>query len=361
MIYHFLVLSLLILLIVLLFLVFKKLWIFGYLKRVNEKIKVYEKEDLLGQVLMFKIYKFVVERIDKKENVHQVLKDLLHMISVFFGADAWSLLLTPEEKDWTFFSWSFSIDKKPLKEMALFLQKERPVTIKTVLETKKMFYIKDVSKFKDWKEIKEYKTFSWIGIPVVLDNKVYGILNLDYYKPKKLNRIEKRIINLVSKEISIVINHLFNLRDLIQDSYKDILTGVYNRKILQDEKLKDYKLFFFLDINGFKEINDKYGHLVGDEILKITAKRLKKIFKEEDIIIRYGGDEFLICLKEINNISISDIRKRIKEAISNEVKIENLTLRVSAAIGEFLRNEDEPINVVIRKADELMYKDKRKI
>ena len=353
---------LVLLIIVLLIFLFKQFIMMNYLKKINKKIESHEKNEILGQVLISKIYKFVIEKFDQKNNDKQVLSDLLQIISEFFEADEWSLLLTPEDKNWTFLAWSFKMDKKPLDEMALFLQKEKPETVKRILKTKEMFYIKDTLHFKDWKEVKEFQTLSWIGIPIILDGNVYGILNLDFYKKiKKLSRTEKKLINSISKEIPLVINHIFNLRDLVLDSYKDILTEVYNRKILNEKSLRGYKIFFFIDINEFKRINDNYGHLVGDEILKITAKRLKNIFKEDDVIVRYGGDEFLICLKERNNLSIEDIKERIKKTLSRDIKIEDLIIKISVSVGEFLKDEDESLNAIIKKTDELMYKDKRKI
>ncbi|MBO8139665.1 MAG: sensor domain-containing diguanylate cyclase [Thermosipho sp. (in: Bacteria)] len=353
---------LVLLIIVLLIFLFKQFIMMNYLKKINKKIGSHEKNEILGQVLISKIYKFVIEKFDQKNNDKQVLSDLLQIISEFFEADEWSLLLTPEDKKWTFLAWSFKMDKKPLDEMALFLQKEKPETVKRILKTKEMFYIKDTLHFKDWREVKEFQTLSWIGIPIILDGNVYGILNLDFYKKiKKLSRAEKKLINLISKEIPLVINHIFNLRDLVLDSYKDILTEVYNRKILNEKSLRGYKIFFFIDINEFKRINDNYGHLVGDEILKITAKRLKNIFKEDDIIVRYGGDEFLICLKERNNLSIEDIKERIKKTLFRDIKIEDLIIKISVSVGEFLKDGDESLNAIIEKTDELMYKDKRKI
>ena len=150
------------------------------------------------------------------------------------------------------------------------------------------------------------------------------------------------------------------MKNLVLDSYKDILTGVYNRKILYDKKLTDYKFFFFIDINQFKQINDTYGHLIGDEILKIIAKRLENVFKEEDLIIRYGGDEFLVCLKDNNSVSIDNVKERIKNIINKEIIFKDQKIKISASIGTFVKNENEPLNVIIEKADELMYKDKMK-
>ncbi|MCD6449604.1 MAG: GGDEF domain-containing protein, partial [Thermotogaceae bacterium] len=199
-------------------------------------------------------------------------------------------------------------------------------------------------------------------IPIIFDEKVYGIINLDFYKRfKRLNRTEKKIIELLISDLPIIINHIFNLRDLVLDSYKDILTGVYNRKILNEEVLKDYKYFFFIDINKFKQINDKYGHLIGDEVLKIVAKRLVHIFAEDDIVIRYGGDEFLVCLKSDSDFLTEDIKNRIKSSLSQDIVLRDKRIKLSVSVGAFVKKEDEPLNSIIEKVDKLMYKDKNGI
>lgn len=332
-----------------------------YLRKFNEKLVFCEKEKIIEKLVMFNIYKFVIESLEQSNDVRKILNDLLQKISELFEADAWSFLLTPEHKNWTFLAWSYKMDKKPLDEMASFLQDELPETVKKILQTKQMFYVVDTTNYNDWKEIKETQNLSWIGIPIVIDNKVYGILNLDFYnKFKKLSKSEKKMISLLMKDLPIIINHIFNLKNLVLDSYKDILTGVYNRKILYDKKLADYKFFFFIDINQFKQINDTYGHLIGDEILKIIAKRLENVFKEEDLIIRYGGDEFLVCLKDNNSVSIDNVKERIKNIINKEIIFKDQKIKISASIGTFVKNENEPLNVIIEKADELMYKDKMK-
>ncbi len=113
-----------------------------------------------------------------------------------------------------------------------------------------------------------------------------------------------------------------------QISRRDVLTGLGNRYALEEfaEKLRGVPLrAYMLDINNFKNINDKYGHIVGDEILKATAENLKKLYPE-CLIYRYGGDEFLVLKdaeekvsydRELYTFPWSDNRKNIKITLCN--------------------------------------------
>ncbi len=154
---------------------------------------------------------------------------------------------------------------------------------------------------------------------------------------------------------------------------KDALTGLPNRrfitKALQQSILKaqqdQHKLvLMFLDLNGFKAINDTFGHDAGDEILKITSKRLQNCIRKTDHIARLGGDEFLIGLviSETEDDVADIIRKDIRNTIVKPVKFNNDTLSVGTSIGVATYPEDgDDIEALIKLADEKMYADKIRI
>ena len=100
-------------------------------------------------------------------------------------------------------------------------------------------------------------------------------------------------------------------------SYHDYLTDLYNRYFFEEElkRLDSERLFpisvVLIDINGFKLVNDTFGHEKGDEILKNTAKILKTCFRKEDIVARYGGDEFIIILPSTSKAVAASISERV--------------------------------------------------
>ncbi|PUU89205.1 MAG: diguanylate cyclase and metal dependent phosphohydrolase [Halanaerobium sp.] len=110
------------------------------------------------------------------------------------------------------------------------------------------------------------------------------------------------------------------------------------------------------DLNGLKIINDSYGHKKGDEILIQASQILKESLREEDILARYGGDEFAVLLPNTTKETAEKINKRIKEKCK---KINNNPIPISIALGEATKEKPEQdIKEILKKADDKMYKDK---
>ncbi|MCP4176429.1 MAG: GGDEF domain-containing response regulator [bacterium] len=152
--------------------------------------------------------------------------------------------------------------------------------------------------------------------------------------------------------------------------YLDSLTGTVNRNPFIDMLNKNISMcsryqnifgLLFLDFDGFKLINDKYGHLVGDIVLSDSVKRIKNKIRQYDIIGRFGGDEFLICLNDIktNNDIITVANKINREFEKTFISSERLIdLGVSIGISTFPRDGKDAITL-INNADTAMYRSKR--
>ncbi len=145
-------------------------------------------------------------------------------------------------------------------------------------------------------------------------------------------------------------------------SFHDTLTGLYNRAYFEEElKRLDTKRQLPLtivmgDVNGLKVINDAYGHLKGDIFLKKIADILKESFRKEDIISRWGGDEFIMILPKTTSKDASIIMKRIKK-LCKERSVKDMPLSIS--IGASTKNKpSEKINYTIKEAEDRMYKNK---
>lgn len=150
----------------------------------------------------------------------------------------------------------------------------------------------------------------------------------------------------------------------------DSLTGVRNRtfkdvylKAFLDRAKRNNKIIALLliDINDFKDINDMYGHKAGDEALKVIAKRLSLVCGALDLIIRIGGDEFLMVLSDIQDKdNIEKTKMRIHSVISEKFIFRDEKMELSVSIGDALYCEDgDDIDDVINVADNKMYKAKK--
>ena len=146
----------------------------------------------------------------------------------------------------------------------------------------------------------------------------------------------------------------------------DGLTGLPNRNrfneyfkqsLAQAKRYQRHVALMFMDLDGFKLVNDTYGHRVGDLLLIEVAGRIKNSLREFDMVARVGGDEFIVLLTEVDNKKeVDEIKKRISDAISPAFLLEGVTCHVGISIGCAIYPTDGTIdNELIAKADTEMY------
>jgi diguanylate cyclase (GGDEF)-like protein/PAS domain S-box-containing protein len=149
-------------------------------------------------------------------------------------------------------------------------------------------------------------------------------------------------------------------------AYYDALTGLPNRTLLQDRLTKaladarrqKYKIaLLFLDLDRFKDINDSLGHSVGDLFLQEVADRLKRFAREQDTVSRLGGDEFLIMLTHVNDISDAAVAaERLMDAMTTGFVVQGHSLNVSCSIGiSIFPEHGADCETLIKNADAAMY------
>jgi diguanylate cyclase (GGDEF)-like protein/PAS domain S-box-containing protein len=152
----------------------------------------------------------------------------------------------------------------------------------------------------------------------------------------------------------------------------DPLTKLPNRRTLEDKleqlfikaKIKNTLIaFFFIDLDHFKLINDSHGHSVGDEILVGTANRLKHCIRESDIVIRMGGDEFLVVISGVeDSSSIQIMADKLKSEFKSPFKVNKHLIPVKASIGvSVYLNSNSDAHTLIQLADEAMYEAKKEL
>lgn len=141
--------------------------------------------------------------------------------------------------------------------------------------------------------------------------------------------------------------------------YKDPLTGIYNRRYFEDEirDMENSAGIAMIDLDDFKLYNDIYGHEMGDRVLRTVAQAIEHCIRKTDMLVRYGGDEFLLILPNMVRGTLRGKLLQIQEAIQNARIPECSRLKLSASIGGVL-SENETIDEAIARADRLMYKAK---
>ena len=142
--------------------------------------------------------------------------------------------------------------------------------------------------------------------------------------------------------------------------FVDSLTGAYSRRYFEKFLADSEQVggVAMIDVDHFKEVNDRFGHLVGDKALQAVATAVQSSLRQSDILIRYGGDEFLLLMPKILPKDMKNVMDRVWKAVS-EAKVESLPeLQLSASIGSVC--DVRPLTEAIRQADAQMYKNKAK-
>lgn len=158
----------------------------------------------------------------------------------------------------------------------------------------------------------------------------------DYSKP-----IE---VEMTGDEISELAHALESMRQHIKMLiFSDPLTGLYNRRYMmltlpqevsRTNRSGDLLICLLMDLDYFKQVNDNFGHLCGDEILKITGKLLKDTLRDYDIVVRYGGEEFIAVFSSTSLQQAYLIAERTRKSIENRIIIwEQQELRITMSIG----------------------------
>jgi len=165
----------------------------------------------------------------------------------------------------------------------------------------------------------------------------------------------------------VQLEHAVNRLSVIATT--DSLTGLSNRaevesaienQIKESEKTGKRFSIIFIDLNGFKIINDTAGHLVGDEILKVCGLRLQNIFRKGTRIARVGGDEFLALLSDVDGDGAAIAVDRIFQSFSHAIKIKESSWQVGCSVGVAVYPKDGvTVSDLVRNADFAMYKAKK--
>ncbi len=172
-------------------------------------------------------------------------------------------------------------------------------------------------------------------------------------------------------DLSLSLQELLNSLQVSEmNANHDHLTGLLNRKglekqlkcIIESECLKGNLLSFLcLDLDGFKSVNDSYGHYIGDLLLIQVATRLENLVKEKGIVARQGGDEFVVILYNNGDIGNNkQVAKAIIEKMNTPFELENYSLTVGCSIGIATCNGSDDIIASLQLADERLYTSKRK-
>jgi diguanylate cyclase (GGDEF)-like protein len=260
-----------------------------------------------------------------------------------------------------------SIDYSEIRDMTLadisklFIEKYKDVLV--VLKSRKPFYIltaidiiDNLVSHNDYYTFERFiEKFSKSIISLSIEKTIFEAYNL-----MRSNRIHHLVIVNENDEFKCIINMDDFATFLTDIALKDEMTDLYNKRffefIIDKYNKNEIEIgLIFIDLDNFKILNDNYGHMFGDKVIKKTADIIKSSIRDIDFAFRFGGDEFVVIVVARQNVLLK-IVKRIKEKI-NKAVIENVKLQASIGYAHFPTEGD--IQSVIDLADKRMYEEKR--
>ena len=177
--------------------------------------------------------------------------------------------------------------------------------------------------------------------------------------------------SLVAKIIlfSDITDNVNLMKELENAAYIDSLTGLYNRKhffelaygdIERAHRNNESIYTAMLDLDFFKQVNDTHGHAAGDMVLKLTAEIIHQTIRSYDLVGRYGGEEFVLLITNLDAVEAHKLMERIRENMEHSIaNYEELELKVTCSIGLVKFTEGDTLESSIKKADEALYAAKK--
>ena len=202
-----------------------------------------------------------------------------------------------------------------------------------------------------------------------VSNEINGMLGALERSQLFLSKSESALKKAIEKLQDEVLEHEKTQEQIKYIAYHDTLTGLPNRNLLNEllvhsitlaERNNKCMAVLFLDIDGFKMINDSKGHGMGDQILQEVAERLLKTLRKSDVIARHGGDEFIVIIEELDNCSgVELIANKIINCFQEPFHLENQDYFLTTSVGVAVYPADgQTPDMLIKNADIAMYKAK---
>ncbi len=363
--------------------------VIGVLNLESDEVSDFDPDDLrLASIIATQIgatlrqalaYEQAVERLNELELVNRItraiatiddLNELLNTvvaeIRTFFQTTGVGILLTPPTGEGLKISASAGESLPDIE--ALQLKAGKGIT-GIVAQEGKTIYLPDVT--RDARYIPVDPTIrSELAVPLYQKDRVIGVLNLESDEPDAYSAEDQRVINIVATQIAQILGKALLYREMETMAITDGLTGLFNHrqffKRLEIEFKRSVRYSYplsliMVDLDYFKEFNDTFGHMRGDEALRQIAEILETSVRETDVVARYGGEEFVVILPLCHLSTATEVADRIRAAVEKAALDEGegvYPLTVSVGIATAPEHASSHEEMVMR-ADDAMYASKR--
>ena len=306
----------------------------------------------------------LTSRLELKAVLETVVSEALRLIK---NADDANIFLYNEGK----LTFGAALDSRGEKNHEYAKPRSNGLTA-TVARQKKMIMVEDFKTHPLFINSPNTWSGSIIGIPLIVGSRVEGVMNLARTSKGGFSKDEIRLLSMLADQAAVAIFNAGMHEHANQEARLDSLTGLPNRRALDERLEAEVKrasrsgknlAVIMMDLDGFKAINDSYGHAIGDHVLCQAFEPLKETLRTTDFLARYGGDELTLVLPETDLESARLVTGMIQEKLRS-IKIETPDgkppqLDFSGGIAIY-PNHGLLASDLLRAADEALYRAKRR-
>ncbi len=337
--------------------------------------------ELRKNYIQMKVLSDIGRGMTATNNINEIFNQVYDNVNKLMNADA--LLLGFHNEADKSLDFNLNIENNVrLDKFSLDLKNEHSLSVHSFLKQRS---IKIDNIKKDYKHyIKNISTtrgelmHSSMYAPLIVEGNAIGVVSIQAKQKATYNDMHKVLFETLASYLAIAVNNALHSKELAKLNKKlknlserDGLTGVPNRRVFDElyasiwkneKSPNDILSVLFIDIDNFKDYNDNYGHLVGDEVIIKVAKCLEQNVGDEQFLARYGGDEFVVLLPGLNKQEATEVAKQLKAKITNMNKNQNInaSLTISMGIGTVCLNDvTEPLDF-LEFVDAQLYESKKR-